>query len=529
MKQDNRELDALRLRGVRFLTIGGWAAVASLGMLSFVGGRDAAWLAMLVAAASLVLPTAMAVRGRFDIHARMVVGIAAAVLPATYVYAFQGHAWQMDMHMFFFVTLAALIVLGDWKPIAAAAALVALHHLLFVAFASQWVFSQSDAGAASNLGRVAIHALAVGLEYLALHYFAEQLRELIVGQAAARSHSDALAANANAARLNAEDALASLARAEKDAAATRENSKRVETEAADARRKSMLAVAQEFEHSVSGVVASVSASASALVTSSRELSGIANDAGRQAVDVASAAAQASFAAKTVAGAVSALSSSIGEIADTVARQASLSGRARRDSDRSDEALRALADNTQDIGAFVEVVGTIAKRTNLLALNATIEAARAGEAGRGFAVVANEVKSLAGQAQDATVKITGLIDGARSGASKAEASLREVGTAVKALSAAAEIINQAIDEQRSVSATIERSASDTAMGVDDAARLVGRMAQATKSAGALSASVESAATDLSASATTLRAATDAFVGHLRAGAERGDRSALARTG
>ena len=295
------ELDELRVRGIRLIALCSWVCAASLGLGIALNAISGGWTIVLLAALLNIVPTRMALAQRGDHVARLVVGVLAAAHPALLVYALQGHQWQMDMHMFFFVALAALTILCDWRPLALATVLVAVHHLLLSFLASAWVFSGSG-----NVGRVMIHAAAVLLEFAVLAYITHRMRQLLVTQGQARAISETLARDARTAMTDAreaqraaEQALAAAAEADGRAADERRRREHLESVAAEQRTRDLLALSAQFESSVHAVVTSVGSAASELESASSALSELANDSGRQSAAVAERATGASLAARAL--------------------------------------------------------------------------------------------------------------------------------------------------------------------------------------------------------------------------------------
>lgn len=505
------DLDDLRRRGVRFLALAGWLCTLVMWLLSTqLSGEH--WPGLLISAVVNLLPTFCAARQRFDLSARITVGLMAAVHPAVLVYLFRDSVWQMDMHMYFFVCLAALAMLCDWRPILAGSILTAVHHIALLFVAPEWVF---EGGA--DVERVIVHAVAVLLQFAVLAHITGRLRLLIIDQSEARGRSDQLADEARTALAAAQaaEARARAQGAELLAAAEHARSEAAEKEAARVRKAELIRIASEFETSVADIASVVSASAGQLEDTARNLNRLARDTHMQAGEASGTAEHASTAATAVAEGMTSLARSIDDIAINVNHQGELSLAAKRHVAKGDEALQILFERTKNIAEFATLIDSVAARTNMLALNATIEAVRAGEAGKGFGVVAAEVKALAQEAAVATSQITSLVSSVDAGASDAENALAELSSAVGELSGAALEIRRGVQEQLHLTNAIDSNAQGAAAVAIEMADGIRNVASVASSAGRLSAQVEDAATSLMRSAGSLEQATRSFVTHLRA--------------
>ncbi|WP_158093625.1 methyl-accepting chemotaxis protein [Erythrobacter dokdonensis] len=309
----------------------------------------------------------------------------------------------------------------------------------------------------------------------------------------------------------------------------RERSERVEQELqmqqerererleAEAKKAALLdEVARQFERTVGDVVNGVAAASSQLHTTATRMASSAEEASRRTGEVAASMEEANAGATAAAAASDEFALSISEISRQAASSSELARLATEATGEADETISALAASAEEVGQIVELIQTIAQRTNLLALNASIEAARGGEAGRGFAVVASEVKELAMQTSRATEKVADQIRAMQSTTGASVKALRSIAGQVKELEATAVSIATAVDQQSVAGRDLAQSIDLAARGTEKVSGHIEDVRQLSLSTGAAASQVLSSANELEAQAAHLSDQVRGFLGRVRAG-------------
>jgi methyl-accepting chemotaxis protein len=451
--------------------------------------RDNGWMAptALMAAMALAATLSWASSGN-GLSTRLIFAVALMGGVSVFAYQLAGHAWQIDMHMYFFAALACLVAYCDYRPILAGTIAVALHHL-----ALNFLLPAAIYPGGADLGRVILHAVILLMEAGVLSWLSLKLSHLF--EATAQKTAEAEAAGAAEARANQE----------------RVGIERQAKQDRDAARRELAA---GFERKVGSIVEAVSVAAHQMQGLASSMSDSNAETSRKTAAAAAASNQASANVETVASATEELTASINSIAQQVTRSAEIAAKAADEARRTNTVVEGLAAGTQKIGEVVTLIQSIASQTNLLALNATIEAARAGEHGRGFAVVASEVKALANQTAKATEEISAQIQDIQNATGDAVSAIQVIGGTIAEIDEISSQIAAAVEQQGAATREIAGNVLQAADGTKDVNANILSVSHASEESGRAAASLQEAANGLSSQSERLKSEVDGFLGSLR---------------
>jgi methyl-accepting chemotaxis protein len=393
---------------------------------------------------------------------KYVLTFALTAMVALHIQLSQG---MLEFHFGVFVSLAVLLVYRDWRVIIFAAALYAVHHL---------VFDQLQAAGYGfyclgkpNFAVIVLHAVYVivqsGVEVVLVLGMAraaragDELSSLVSG--INRADGIALDVSHVAVQTDVGQSLKStLVRMDTAVSAVRSSAHGIEVACAEIASGNQ-DLSSRTEQTASNLQRTAS-SMDHLTNMVKQSAGHAAQANQLAMSASSVAVQG--------GTV------VNQVVDT---------------------MRGINEASRKISDIISVIDGIAFQTNILALNAAVEAARAGEQGRGFAVVASEVRSLAGRSAEAAKEIKTLIN---TSVERVELGTTLVDQAGTTMTEVVSSIRRVTDIMGEISAASNEQAS----GVAEVSDAVMQMDQATQQNAALVEQMAAAAGSLSSQAQEL---------------------------
>lgn len=315
-------------------------------------------------------------------------GIGSQLMTALHIHQAFG---LIEIHFEIFALLAVLAYFRNWKMIASATVIIAVHHISFFLLqangAGVFVFEEDHV----TFMILVLHALFALIEGGILMYMTKRMHDEGVGAAALEVAISQILADPQQLnlRVNVDKSVPMLQRFD-----------------------ALLGALRQLVNDASSLASEVAGTSSYIQNATRELNGHAQQSSHEIGSISAASEEI---AMTLQG-TSERTNAANEIT-RAARENTGESRASVEStkttisslrDRLNTAAsinQELNERCSNISEAMRSITAVAEQTNLLALNAAIESARAGEHGRGFAVVADEVRTLAIRSKESADEIT----------------------------------------------------------------------------------------------------------------------------
>jgi len=338
------------------------------------------------------VPLVLSFQQPFAAISRHAMGIGVQLFTALHIHQAFG---LIEVHFEIFVLLAFLSIFRDWKVLATATAVVAVHHIGFFILQTQGapvvIFEEGHV----TFSILLMHAAFALAEGAVLMYMAKQAHEEGAGAAELRIAIDSMQKDSGqldlTVSINSDNLVvrpfAELITQVKDLVQLA-SSLTEEVVRGCTKMESAASNMFELSRKTDQELAMVSAS-------SEEISQTMQLSTEQTTMASDKASTAEGSSESTRDSITNTSQTIESLRSTL-----------NDAAKTNEALN---EQCAHISEAMRSITSVAEQTNLLALNAAIESARAGEHGRGFAVVADEVRTLAIRSKDSADQITSITE------------------------------------------------------------------------------------------------------------------------